>query len=73
MLLLPVFPGASARLAAIAVQGDARLLAVGPVPGSLVIIGNRSRLASGILGAGGLLLSAPVVLCGGIDAPEDES
>lgn len=66
MLLLPVLPGSAVRLPAIAVDGDARLLGKGPLPGSLVVIGDRARFAGGVFGAGGLVLSAPAILCGDV-------
>ena len=46
MLLVPLTQAASERLPALAVHGDTRLIAAGPLPGSLVVEGRRADLAS---------------------------
>ena len=65
MLLVPLAPGAAAKLPAAAVTGGARLLGMGPVPGSLVVVADRARLGGVSLADGMVILSAPPLLCGG--------
>jgi hypothetical protein len=63
LLLLPVNAGARARLVHIAVAGQARLVAAGPVAGSMLVEGRRDRLAVPLLRAGVVTLSAQVGGC----------
>jgi hypothetical protein len=44
MLLVPLTHAASERLPSLAIQGNTRLIATGPLPGSLVVEGRRSEL-----------------------------
>ena len=60
LLLVPLTAEAAQRLATRALNGDARLVAVGPWPGSLVIEGTRAHVA----GTGTLVLAAPAAACG---------
>lgn len=61
MLLIPLVGGASASAAA--VKGGARLLAAGPFPGSLIVMGQRGRIGAEALERGILVLAAPALLC----------
>lgn len=61
ILLVPVTAEASRTLAARALNGSARLLARGPLPGSLVVDGTRARLRAV---PGTLLFSAANTACG---------
>lgn len=69
MLILPVSPGSAAGLPALAVAGGARLMGRGPLAGSLVVWGERSRLSGPLLDRGALLLAAPPAACGEWTAP----
>lgn len=64
MLLVPVWPGSDTRLASLAIDRGARLIATGPVAGSLVVDGERARLAP-LLARGVLPLAAVALDCGG--------
>lgn len=64
MLLVPLSSHAAATLPAAALDGGAKLLAAGPVPGSLVVVADRARLGGVSLAAGMVILSAPPLLCG---------
>lgn len=61
ILVVPVAAGAERGLAAGALDAGARLLERGPLPGSLVVQGERARLRA-IPGA--LLLAAAPTACG---------
>lgn len=52
------------QTARIAIDHGALLLGRGPVPGSLIVLGERSRLRAPAWRAGILLLAAPAALCG---------
>ncbi|MBA2934077.1 hypothetical protein HZF05_08185 [Sphingomonas sp. CGMCC 1.13654] len=58
MLLVPLTPTASAQLPRLAFHGETRLIAAGPLPGSLVVEGRRSDLA-GLLRHSTLILAVP--------------
>jgi hypothetical protein len=62
LLLVPVTDAAAATMVADAVAGGARLVGPGPLPGSLVVSGTRSKVAHA-LGRGVLVLAAPPVGC----------
>lgn len=72
MLLVPLSPGSAAALPAAAVNGGARLLGVGPIAGSLVVVGQRARLNGVSLADGVIILSAPPLLCGSAATEEGE-
>lgn len=61
MLLIPLDPRAQ-RLAPVALANGARLIDRGPIPGSLVVDGDRARLAAalGVV----LIIAAPQSGCG---------
>lgn len=67
MVLVPLWPGGAVRLAAAAVERGARLVATGPVAGSLVVEGERARLAP-LLARGVVPLSATALDCGGTNS-----
>lgn len=62
LLLIPVGAGDATRLVRDALSGGARLIDSGPIPGSLVVQGDRARLAA-TLGAV-LIIAAPQAGCG---------
>ncbi|ATE66908.1 hypothetical protein [Rhizorhabdus dicambivorans] len=62
MLLVPI---AGAGASALVVDGGARLIGAGPLPGSLVVMGERDRFVGPALLKGILVLSAPPSWCGG--------
>ncbi|SNS56202.1 hypothetical protein SAMN06295912_10941 [Sphingomonas laterariae] len=62
MLLVPVTPAAATELAALAVASGSRLIAQGPLPGSLIVDGDA--LAGALIGHGILTLAAPRSGCG---------
>lgn len=57
---------AHAQVARIAIDHDALLLGPGPVPGSLIVFGERSRLFMPAWRAGIVMLAAPSAVCGKI-------
>ncbi|MBO9714978.1 MAG: hypothetical protein J7495_18850 [Sphingomonas sp.] len=61
MIVVPL--SGQAADAVLALEGGARLLGEGPLPGSLVVTGNRVKLAAALKGRA-LLLAAPAMLCG---------
>lgn len=67
MLLVPL-SGRLAVPANVALDAGAALAAPGPLPGSLVVIGQRAAIAAPALRHGILPLSAPRALCGAVVA-----
>jgi hypothetical protein len=63
MLLLPVFAADQGTAVRYAMTRDARLLSSGPVPGSIVVRGDRDRIVAGAWSAG-LLVTAARGGCG---------
>ncbi len=63
MLLVPVWPGSDVHLAADEVARGVRLVAPGPVRGSLVVDGDRAIVTDGLLARGVLTISASLVDC----------
>ncbi|WP_294295012.1 hypothetical protein [uncultured Sphingomonas sp.] len=63
MLLVPL-TGQIATVVNVAMAGKAALLGQGPLPGSMIVIGDRAALRTAASGRGILLLSAPRALCG---------
>ena len=64
MILVPVWPGAAAHLAANVIDRGGLLVEGGPLPGSLVVSGNRGAIAPFMLAHGVLVLAAPAAGCG---------
>ncbi len=62
MMLVPLGPQAANALPLLALVGDVRLLARGPLPGSLLVYG--SRRARTLLRHGIVTLASPPSLCG---------
>jgi len=62
MLLIPIAPARLADSVAVARQGDARLIAAGPLPASLIVEGSRDTLAMPAL-AHGMILIAGMGAC----------
>lgn len=63
MLMIPL-DGRLATAVDVAMAGGAALLATGPLPGSMIVIGDRAALDRSAIGHGILLLAAPRALCG---------
>ncbi|MES2339904.1 MAG: hypothetical protein V4537_17565 [Pseudomonadota bacterium] len=63
MLLVPV-SGQIAGPVDAAMAGGASLVGNGPLPGSLVVLGDRRAIATAALDHGILIVSAPRTLCG---------
>jgi hypothetical protein len=70
MLLVPLNAEAGNGMAARAIAGGAAILARGPIERTLVVRGDRARLAAELSGSGVLMLAAPEVLCGRVTAPK---
>lgn len=66
MVLVPIHAGA--RVAAVAVAHGALIEAAGPLPGSLVVRGERAQMVAPLLAIGVLTLAAPAALCGHVTA-----
>jgi hypothetical protein len=64
MLLVPMLPGADAGLVGRAIDRGALLVDTGPLPGSLIVAGDRSHMASALLKHGVLVVAAPLGGCG---------
>lgn len=66
MLLVPLSAQGRAALAAVAVDHGARLVAAGPWAGSLLVDGQRDRLAGPLLRHGVVALSSAARGCGDV-------
>ncbi|KQN25872.1 hypothetical protein ASE86_06670 [Sphingomonas sp. Leaf33] len=68
MLMIPL-TGHAADAINVALTGRAGVLAAGPFPGSMIVMGDRTALGRAALHRGILLLAAPGALCnaGGAD------
>lgn len=64
ILLVPIWPGSGSHLAADMVDHGARLVALGPTRGSIVVDGDRDRIVPGLLRRGVIPMSAVLVDCG---------
>ncbi|WP_420143403.1 hypothetical protein [Sphingobium sp.] len=64
MLLVPVTQEARLALVPVAIAHGARLVARGPLAGSMVIEGERGKLAPALLRRGVIALSAQIGGCG---------
>lgn len=67
LLLVPTSAAAARTMVALAIAHDARLIARGPLPASMIVYGRRAGLALPLLQAGVLILAAPAAGCGAID------
>lgn len=63
MLLVPTTGEAARALVPLAVDQDAALVGSGPLPGSMVVAGERVRLLRPMLRAGVLVFAAPPAGC----------
>ncbi|PZU11947.1 MAG: hypothetical protein DI605_00185 [Sphingomonas sp.] len=64
MMLVPLSESAAQGMAAAAIDKGASLIGQGPLPGSIVVDGNRDALFRTLLNRGVALLAAPVTGCG---------
>ncbi|WP_240500113.1 hypothetical protein [Sphingomonas montana] len=64
MLLVPLGTGDANMAAKMALAGKAVLIGMGPFPGSLVVSGDRSRIADQVPYWKVLILAAPPAACG---------
>jgi len=65
MILIPLSDAAARGIAPRAVSGGATLIATGPLPGSLVVAGDRHRVSAALAATAVLILAAPPAACGG--------
>ena len=72
MLLVPL-RGTLAQTVNAALAGHASLLGQGPVPGSIVVFGDRARLVAAIGNKAVVVLAAPATGCGKFTLDEDAS
>lgn len=63
MLMVPL-TGHVASVIDVAMTGGAGLLAAGPLPGSMIVMGDRAAIGRQAFDRGILVLSAPRALCG---------
>jgi hypothetical protein len=75
MLLVPLHVGPDASVAALntALSHGASLLSAGPLPGSLVIRGERERVLPALLAGGTLVIAAAPLICGDLSLPEGDA
>lgn len=66
ILLIPLSAKAAQRVAGLAIARDARLVGRGPFAGSLVVEGDRARLAGAMVSAGIVPIAARSALCGAL-------
>ncbi len=67
MLVLPLSPVSDGSTTHWVIRAGASILAAGPTPGSLIVLGNRDSLSTAALHHGSLLLAAPQRFCGSKD------
>jgi hypothetical protein len=65
MLIVPPFGNPAAAIDA-AVRADAVLIARGPLPGSVVVRGDRDAMLAGVLAAGAVIIAARPAGCGDV-------
>ncbi|MFD1786869.1 hypothetical protein ACFSC3_04715 [Sphingomonas floccifaciens] len=65
MLMIPL-SGHAATAVDVALAGHASLIGMGPLPGSMVVLGDRAMLGGPALDRGILLLAAPRAICGAV-------
>lgn len=68
LLLVPIAGGDANDMARIAVAGRAALVGAGPLPGSLVVFGDRASIMKQTPTFAAIVVAAPAVACGS-DAP----
>jgi hypothetical protein len=73
MMLVPIGGGGIGAVARVALAGGAVLIGMGPFPGSLVVRGDRARIARGTTAGAIVILAAPPAGCrasggGGVSA-----
>lgn len=66
MLLVPMTGEAAGKLARTALSHEARLIAEGPIPGSMIVRGKLADFPGAMIFEGMLLLSAPQGGCGDV-------
>ena len=66
MLLVPMLHGNAGTLVTLARASGAMRVGTGPLPGSVVVLGNRARIARRIRSWDVLLLAAPAAGCGNV-------
>jgi hypothetical protein len=59
LLLVPVLHGNSGAMVQLARASGAALVDAGPLPGSIVVLGERARIARRIVGGEALIFAAP--------------
>lgn len=64
LLLVPITGGDANDMARIAVDGGAALIGAGPLPGSLVVAGDRATLVAHIPHVAAIVTAAPATACG---------
>lgn len=64
MILIPLTGAAAAQIVPRALSGGAALIGAGPLHGSLVVSGDRRRLAAAFASSAILIFAAPPVGCG---------
>ncbi|KQT35253.1 hypothetical protein ASG29_03865 [Sphingomonas sp. Leaf412] len=64
LLLVPITGGNANDMARIAVAGGAALVGAGPLPGSLVIAGDRAMVMRATPPFAAVAIAAPAVACG---------
>lgn len=64
MLLVPVTGGDANDMARIALEGGAALIGPGPLPGSLVVRGDRAAIVAHIPDVAAIVVAAPATACG---------
>lgn len=63
VLVVPLLPATPASTTNWLVEADARLLGTGPVPGTVIAWGERSKLLAAALASGAILLRARATGC----------
>lgn len=64
MLLVPLTPARTATIVDLALDHGARVGGLGPLPGSLIVRGERARLFGPLLAQGIVAVAAPAIWCG---------
>ncbi|WP_168377361.1 hypothetical protein [Sphingomonas sp. Leaf343] len=64
MLLVPLLPARTAATIDLALDHGARIGGLGPLPGSLIVRGQRAHLFAPLMAKGILTLAAPTIWCG---------
>lgn len=69
LLLVPIAGGDANAMARIARSGGAALIGAGPLPGSLVVVGDRAAVVAHLPLFTALVMAAPAAACGTAAAP----